>query len=122
MLPVANVQPFVPGGPDFGAAKRFYLALGFTLDFEAPDGSVAGFCCDGGRFLLQNAAFDGWNENFMMSMAVPDLDGWWVHIEGLDLAAQFGVRAPLAPAMQPWGLRVAYLFAPGGPLWHIVQA
>ena len=26
---------------------------------------------------------------------------------------------PKAPAMQPWGLRVAYVFDPSGVLWHI---
>jgi hypothetical protein len=121
MLPTSALQPFVPGGPDFALSKRFYLALGFTLDFESGAGDVASFSCDSGKFLLQNAAFEGWGDNFMMSLAVPDLDAWWAHIESLDLAGRFGVRAPLAPTIQPWGLTVAYVFAPAGPLWHIVQ-
>lgn len=123
MMPATvAMRPFVPGGPDFEAAQRFYTALGFTLDFVSDAKDIAGFSCEGGSFLLQNAAFPGWNDNFMMSLAVADLDAWWAHIDSLKLAETFGVEAPRAPAMQPWGLRVAYVFAPGCPLWHIVQA
>jgi catechol 2,3-dioxygenase-like lactoylglutathione lyase family enzyme len=122
MLPTTVLQPFVPGGPDFDSAKHFYRALGFTLDFESEAGDIAGFSCAAGKFLLSNAVFAGWNDNFMMSLTVPDLDAWWVHVEGLDLPGAFGVRAPMPPRLQPWGLTVAYVFAPGGPLWHIVQA
>lgn len=123
MMPTTiAVRPFVPGGPDFEAARRFYTALGFTQDFVSDANDVAGFSCEGGSFLLQNAVFPGWNDNFMMSLAVADLDAWWTHIESLKLADAFDVGAPRPPAMQPWGLRVAYVFAPGGPLWHIVQA
>jgi uncharacterized glyoxalase superfamily protein PhnB len=52
---------------------------------------------------------------------VDDLDRWWMHIESLDLTTRFGVPPPKAPAMQPWGLRVAYVVDPSGVLWHISQ-
>jgi len=120
--PTVALRAFVPGGPDFDMAMRFYEALGFRRDFLSDAGDVAGFSCEGGSFLLQNAAFPGWNDNFMMSLSVADLDAWWSHIDRLDLAGTFSVTAPRPPAAQPWGLRVAYVFAPGGPLWHIVQA
>jgi uncharacterized glyoxalase superfamily protein PhnB len=57
----------------------------------------------------------------MMQLMVDDLDAWWAHIEGLDLPGKFKVPAPKAPAMQPWGLRIAYLVDPSGVLWHIAQ-
>jgi uncharacterized glyoxalase superfamily protein PhnB len=31
------------------------------------------------------------------------------------------VPAPKAPAMQPWGLRVAYVVDPSGVLWHVAE-
>ena len=31
------------------------------------------------------------------------------------------VPAPSAPALQPWGLRIAYLVDPSGVLWHVAQ-
>jgi hypothetical protein len=39
----------------------------------------------------------------------------------LDLPGRFGVQAPKAPVMQPWGLRVAYVFDPCGVLWHVAE-
>jgi uncharacterized glyoxalase superfamily protein PhnB len=57
----------------------------------------------------------------MMQLMVDDLDRWWSHLEHLELPARFGVPAPKAPAMQSWGLRVAYLTDPSGILWHLAQ-
>jgi len=57
----------------------------------------------------------------MMQLMVDDLDAWWSHVEALDLAARFDVQSPRPPAVQPWGLRVAYLFDPSGVLWHIAE-
>jgi hypothetical protein len=119
-LATTAVRPFVPGGLDFDLSKRFYQALGFTMIFEVPE--VAGFDNDSGGFLLQNAYFKGWAENFMMQLAVVDLDAWWAHIQALDLPRRFGVQAAKAPALQPWGLRVAYVYGPCGELWHVAQA
>ena len=119
-LAIRAVRPFVPGGKDFDLSKRFYQALGFTIDFDA--GEVAGLSCEGGSFLLQNYYHEGWAGNFMMQLVVADLDAWWAQIEALDLPGRFGVPAPRPPAVQPWGPRVAYLVGPCGELWHIVQA
>jgi len=57
----------------------------------------------------------------MMQLMVDDLDAWWTHIEALDLPGKFNVQPPRAPTMQPWGLRIAYLWDPSGVLWHISQ-
>ena len=56
---------------------------------------------------------------FVPAKDFDDLDAWWTHIEGLDLPGKFNVQPPRAPAMQPWGLRIAYVFDPSGVLWHI---
>ncbi len=57
----------------------------------------------------------------MMQLMVDDLDAWWTHIGTLDLPRQFGIKVLRAPAVQPWGLRVAYLADPSGILWHVAQ-
>jgi uncharacterized glyoxalase superfamily protein PhnB len=72
-------------------------------------------------FLLQNYYQPEWATNFMMQLMVDDLDAWWRHIEALDLPAAFGVPAPRPPALQPWGLRIAYVVDPSGVLWHVAQ-
>jgi hypothetical protein len=111
------VRPFVPA-KDFSLSRRFYEALGFEKLF---DGEVAIFAAGSGGFILQRYYQKEWAENFMMQLVVDDLDGWWAHIESLDLAGKFGVPPPRPPALQPWGLRIAYVVDPSGVLWHIAE-
>lgn len=110
-------RPFLPA-KDFNQSKRFYEALGFT---KVLDGEVAIFRIGVSSFILQNYFQEEWAGNFMMQLMVDDLDAWWAHIAVLDLPAQFGVPAPKPPALQPWGLRIAYVVDPSGVLWHIAQ-
>jgi uncharacterized glyoxalase superfamily protein PhnB len=112
-----HMRPFVPA-KDFAQSKRFYEALGFE---KVLDGEVAIFDAASGGFILQRYYQKDWAENFMMQLMVDDLDAWWAHIDALDLPSKFGVQAPKPPAMQPWGLRVAYVFDPCGVLWHVAQ-
>ena len=56
-----------------------------------------------------------------MQLMVDDLDGWWAHIQSLDLPGRFGITLLKAPETQPWGLRVAYMADPAGTLWHVTQ-
>lgn len=111
------VRPFMPA-KDFDVSKRFYEALGFE---KVLDGEVAIFRVGSGGFILQRYFQEDWAGNFMMQLMVDDLDAWWAHIESLDLTKTFAVPAPRAPAMQPWGLRIAYVVDPSGVLWHIAQ-
>jgi uncharacterized glyoxalase superfamily protein PhnB len=110
-------RPFLPSR-DFDVSKRFYKTLGFQILL---DSEVAIFEMGSGGFILQRYYHKDWAENCMMQLMVDDLDGWWSHISKLDLPGQFGVPPPRAPAMQPWGLRVAFLTDPCGVLWHIAQ-
>jgi catechol 2,3-dioxygenase-like lactoylglutathione lyase family enzyme len=114
----AGVRPFLPSR-DFTASKAFYAALGFTQVFDGDD--VAIFTLGDTGFILQRYFQQDWAENFMMQLAVDDIDGWWTHIDGLDLPATFGVQTPKPPALQPWGLTVAYIFDPSGVLWHVTS-
>jgi uncharacterized glyoxalase superfamily protein PhnB len=113
----AEFRAFVPA-KDFAVSKAFYEALGFD---KIADHEVAIFDTGGGGIILQQYYVKEWAENFMLSLLVDDLDAWWEHIAGLDLAGRFGVAAPKPPAKQPWGLRVAYVFDPSGVLWHFAE-
>jgi hypothetical protein len=110
-------RPFLPA-KDFDLSKRFYETLGFT---KVLDGDVAIFQIGAGGFILQNYFQKDWAENFMMQLMVDDLDVWWTFIVSLDLPRRFGVSTPKPPALQPWGLRVAYVIDPSGVLWHVTQ-
>jgi len=112
-----TARPFVPAR-DFDLSKRFYTALGFA---KVLDGEVAIFRIGSTSFILQNYFQKEWAENFMLQLMVDDLDAWWAHLVSLDLPRTFGVPAPKAPALQPWGLRVAYVVDPSGVLWHVAE-
>lgn len=72
-------------------------------------------------FILHRYYRKEWAENFMMQLLVDELDAWWQRIVSLELPARFGVPAPRPPAMQPWGLRVAFVVDPSGVLWHLAE-
>lgn len=112
-----SARPFLPT-KDFELSKGFYEALGFVKEL---DGEVAIFRVGSGSFLLQRHFQEEWAASFMMQLLVDDLDAWWARIGSLDLPRRFGVPAPKAPAVQPWGLRIAYLVDPAGVLWHVAQ-
>jgi hypothetical protein len=120
MIPSGNetVRTFLPS-KDFGFSKAFYKTLGFTVVLEDKD--VAIFEVGTSSFLLQRYYQKDWAENFMMQMMVDDLDAWWTHISKLDLPQEFSVPEPKPPAVQPWGLRIAYVVDPSGVLWHFAQ-
>jgi hypothetical protein len=118
MVDVVAMRPFVPTS-DLETSLGFFDALGFTTS-RINDG-LATVQLGPFSFLLQKFEAKGFAGNFMMQVMVNDLDGWWKRIEALDLAKRYGVRAPTAPAVQPWGLTVAYVVDPAGVLWHFVQ-
>jgi len=111
------VRPFLPA-KDFEVSKAFYEALGFE---KVLDGDVAIFEVGPSGFILQQYYQQQWAQNCMMQLMVDDLDAWWAHIQALDLPGRFGVQAPRPPAMQPWGLRIVYVFDPSGVLWHVAE-
>ena len=111
------VRPFLPTR-DFDLSRRFYEALGFE---KVLDSEVAIFNAGSGGFILQRQYEQTWAENTMLQLMVDDLDAWWTHVTALDLVAKFGVKPPREPALQPWGLRIAFVFDPSGVLWHVAQ-
>jgi len=110
-------RPFLPA-LDFEKSRAFYEAIGFT---KLLDGDVAIFAVGRTSFILQRRFEQEWAENCMMQLMVDDLDAWWAHLESLDLPSSFGIKLLRPPAMQPWGLRVAYVADPSGVLWHIAE-
>ena len=110
------IRPFVPS-KDLDVSVAFYSALGFTLGHR--DDSLAIMETQGAGILIQNYWVEEWAGNWMAQLFVEDLDAWWPRTAGL--AERFGVRAPQAPEMRPWGIRVGFVFDPFGPLWHVAQ-
>jgi catechol 2,3-dioxygenase-like lactoylglutathione lyase family enzyme len=114
-----GVRTFLPTR-DLAVSRDFYEALGFK---KLVDAEVAVFAIGSGGagIVLHYPVAEGATDNLMMQLMVDDLDAWWAHIQTLNLERRFGVPAPRAPAVQPWGLRIAYLVDPAGVLWHVAE-
>src|ERR1700689_2794897 len=112
-----RVRAFLPT-ENFDSCRAFYVALGFTVLLE---GDVAILSTGESEIILTRYYQKEYAENFMMQILVDDLDAWWTRISSLNLPERFGVAAPREPAMQPWGLRVAYVIDPSGVLWHFAE-
>jgi Glyoxalase/Bleomycin resistance protein/Dioxygenase superfamily len=117
---VIALRPFVPA-KDFETSLRFFADLGFRA-YRLGD-LLASMHIGPFAFLLQGRPNDDerFAANFMMHMFVEDIDAWWPRIADLDLSKRYGVKAPSAPALQPWGLVVAYVWDPSGVLWRIAK-
>ncbi|WP_147283682.1 VOC family protein [Bosea caraganae] len=120
-LPDARIElmrPFIPAR-DFGLSQDFYRALGFEVAVVAP--RIATVTASDGKtgFLLQDFYQKDLAENLMMQIIVPSIDVWWAHIQSQSLPEHFGVKEPKPPVVEPWGLRVAYVWDPSGILWHV---
>jgi len=115
---IVAVRPFVPA-KDFQASQRFYIDLGFEV--TSLGDNIANVSIGRFAFLLQDFFVQEWADNFVMHMMVTNLDQWWEAISKLDLQSRYEVRAPRPPKLEPWGLRVAYIFDPAGVLWHLAE-
>jgi hypothetical protein len=122
-MPIPNgaeaLRPFLPTR-DFAVSRAFYEALGFKklLDSEV---AIFAIGSGGAAIILHPPIAEGATDNLMVQLMVDDLDAWWGHIQTLNLVERFGVQPPRAPAVQPWGLRIAYLIDPAGVLWHVAE-
>ena len=110
-------RPFLPT-KDMDISRAFYEALGFKIVL---DSEVVIFEVGATSFILQRYYEKTWAENTMMQLIVDDLDARWTQIAALDLATNFKVQAPKPPKLQPWGLRVAFIYDPCGILWHFAE-
>jgi uncharacterized glyoxalase superfamily protein PhnB len=115
---IVALRPFLPA-KDFEVSRRFYAELGFEIVSLGDKVAHVGF--GNFAFLLQDYFVKELADNFMMHMLVKNLDDWWANISALNLETRYDVRAPLPPKLEPWGLRVAYVFDPSGVLWHFAE-
>lgn len=115
---VVSMRPFVPAS-DFEKSSRFYAELGFAVSPISP--AIALVSVGRFDFLLQAYDSEEFARQYMMQIMVNDLNAWWRRITELKLAETYGVPAPTAPAVQPWGLTVAFVVDPSDVLWHFVQ-
>ena len=113
---IKAMRPIVPAR-DFAICKKFYLELGFRPQIlterlvEMHFGAYS--------FILQDYYVEEWARNFVMHVSVADLEHWWKHVCGLDLASRYGAKVGV-PKLESWGM-VAGLVDPSGVLWRFSQ-
>jgi hypothetical protein len=112
-----SIEAFVPSGSDFQGSKQLFLALGFSIRWEADD--YVGFENNNCRFILQKFDNTEFAENFMMNVKVDDLDEFWREISILNLPEKFGVKLK-EPTNFPWG-REVNLIDIAGVCWHFAE-
>lgn len=113
----ASLQPFVPSGGDFARAKEFFQELGFKLQWDG--GDYVGFERDGCRFILQKFDKRPFAEDFMVTVAVDDVDEFRRQVLDKQLPEKFGIRISEL-AEQPYGREVNIIDL-AGVCWHFVQ-
>jgi hypothetical protein len=119
MEQVLALRPFVPA-KDYALSKRYYQALGFTPQLENDEVTILKM--ESFSFILQNAYEQHLAENLMLQLLVRNGEAWWQAHDPASLVESFGIKAPKPPAMQPWGLKVGFIFDPSGVLWHVAEA
>ena len=118
MVKFNRIEPFIPSGSDFEASKQFFLALGFTINWES--GGYIGFQRDDCRFILQDFNDKHFAENLMMSLKVNDLDAFWLELKEKELTKRFAIKLK-EPTQFPHG-REVNLIDMAGVCWHIGQS
>ena len=113
-----SIEPFVPSGKDFQASRQLFLELGFSITWEA--GDMVGFENNGCKFILQKNDDKLFAENYMLSVKVDDLDGFWQQINEKNLPEKFGVKLK-EPTDFPWGREVNMIDI-AGVCWHFSQS
>jgi catechol 2,3-dioxygenase-like lactoylglutathione lyase family enzyme len=116
---IVALRPFVPS-KDFAESKRFYQALGFAITLEDPPIAILKY--GSFSFLLQDFYIKELAENFMLQLMVRNVTTWWARVEAAKLIENFGVKIAKPPAIQPWGMKVAFLSDPSGVLWHVAES
>ena len=118
-LPVTELKTYLPA-KDFDLSTRFYVDLGFTLEWTGPDNSLACFGTGSARFLLQKVHANFRPDYFMMHLLVPDVQRWWDYIKQHKIAETYQIKVE-PPEDRPWGIRDLVMIDPSGVLWRIGQ-
>lgn len=112
-----SLEPFVPSGKNFPAAKEFFKELGFSPAWDA--GNYVGFASGNCRFILQNYDDDAFAANLMINVKVADVQEFRAKVIDADLPGRFGIRIG-AITQQPYGKEVNIIDA-AGVCWHFVE-
>ena len=116
-MKIFSIEPFVPSGGNFEAAKQFFLDLGFKINWEG-DG-YAGFQHDDCRFILQRYDKPEFAQNFMLSVKVSNVEEFRTTVLDKKLPETYGIRIGQI-TQQPYGKELNVIDL-AGVCWHFVE-
>jgi len=112
-----SLSPFIPSGSDYEGAKQFFIALGFTITWDA-DG-YAGFESGNCKFILQQYNDKAFAENLMLTVKVDDVAAFRNTVIEKQLPEKFGIKLGNV-TQQPYGKEVN-IIDKAGVCWHFVE-
>ena len=112
-----SLEPFIPSGNNFEAAKNLFVELGFIINWDA--GDYIGFEKDGCKFILQKYDNKAFAENLMINVKVDDVQAFRNSLMEKKLPEKFGIRIGEI-TNQPYGKEVN-LIDIAGVCWHFVE-
>ena len=112
-----SLEPFIPSGNNFDAAKNLFVELGFKINWDA--GDYIGFEKDGCKFILQKYDNKAFAENLMINVKVDDVQAFRNSLMEKKLPEKFGIRIGEI-TNQPYGMEVN-LIDMAGVCWHFVE-
>lgn len=112
-----SLEPFIPSGNYFEAAKNLFVELGFKINWDA--GDYIGFEQDGCKFILQKYDNKAFAENLMINVKVDDVQAFRNNLMEKKLPEKFGIRIGEITT-QPYGKEVN-LIDIAGVCWHFVE-
>ena len=112
-----SLEPFIPSGNNFDAAKNLFVELGFNINWDA--GNYIGFEKDGSKFILQKYDNKAFAENLMINIRVDNVQEFRNNIIEKQLPEKYGIRIGEI-TNQPYGMEVN-LIDMAGVCWHFVE-
>ena len=112
-----SLEPFIPSGNNFDAAKNLFVELGFKINWDA--GDYIGFEQDGCKFILQKYDNKAFAENLMINVKVDDVQAFRNNLMEKKLPEKFDIRIGEI-TNQPYGKEVN-LIDIAGVCWHFVE-
>ena len=112
-----SLEPFVPSGSNFESSKQLFVALGFTINWDA--GEYVGFDKDGCKFIVQKYDNIEFAQSFMISVRINNAEEFYKEVTEKQLPQKFGIRIS-KPIVQPYGKEVNIIDI-AGVCWHFVE-
>jgi predicted lactoylglutathione lyase len=113
-----DLKTFV-GSKDFSTSRDFYVAIGWTLNWE--QGDLAELQLDHCKFFLQRYYQKAWCNNSMLHLTVNDAHAWHQLVTDVLAQRSFGAARTTAPKLEQYGALVTHVWDPSGVLWHLAQ-